>query len=93
MFRIVQESLTNVARHAQAQHVDITLRREGDNYLLEVRDDGNGFDTGMLKKKTFGLIGMKERVLMLRGDRYFQNSRRGDDGDGAHPRSQYMRKA
>lgn len=68
MFRIVQESLTNVARHAQAQNVDITLIREGDSYLLEVRDDGNGFDTEMLKKKTFGLIGMKERVLMLRGE-------------------------
>jgi PAS domain S-box-containing protein len=68
LFRVVQESLTNVARHAQAQNVDITLKREGDSYLLKVRDDGNGFDPAMLEKRTFGLMGIRERVLMLQGD-------------------------
>lgn len=68
LFRVVQESLTNVARHAQAENVDITLRRDGDWYLLEVRDDGKGFDQDMLEKKTFGLMGIRERVLMLQGE-------------------------
>lgn len=67
LFRIVQESLTNVARHAQAQNVDITLKREGDSYLLEVRDDGSGFSDAP-EKKTFGLMGIRERVLMLQGE-------------------------
>lgn len=68
LFRIVQESLTNVARHAHAQNVDISLKREGDAYLLEVRDDGKGFDHEMLKKKTFGLMGIRERVMLLQGE-------------------------
>lgn len=68
LFRIVQESLTNVARHAQAKNVDIMLRRDGESYLLEVHDDGNGFDPEMLKKKTFGLMGIRERVMLLQGE-------------------------
>jgi PAS domain S-box-containing protein len=74
LFRIVQESLTNIARHAQAENVDISLRREGGDYLLEVRDDGRGFDPAGLKKKTFGVMGMRERVLMLQGDMEIDSS-------------------
>ncbi|HSV35861.1 MAG TPA: PAS domain S-box protein [Ramlibacter sp.] len=68
MFRIVQESLTNVARHAQATRVEISLHRHGDHHRLEVRDDGRGFDPGVPKVKAIGLIGVRERVLMLGGD-------------------------
>lgn len=68
LFRIVQESLTNIARHAQAENVDITLGRDGESYLLEIRDDGKGFDQEMLKKKTFGLMGIRERVMLLQGE-------------------------
>ncbi len=74
LFRIVQESLTNVARHAQAENVGISLRREGDDYLLEVRDDGRGFEPAVLKKKTFGVMGMRERVLVLEGDMEIDSS-------------------
>lgn len=74
LFRIVQESLTNVARHAEAENVDISLRREGDDYLLEICDDGKGFEPAVLKKKTFGVMGMRERVLMLEGDMEIDSS-------------------
>jgi PAS domain S-box-containing protein len=68
LFRIAQESLTNVARHAQASKVDIGIGREGGSYFLEVRDDGNGFDSANMKKDTFGLVGIRERVLLLGGE-------------------------
>ncbi|MGF6935488.1 PAS domain S-box-containing protein [Paraburkholderia sp. UCT70] len=67
LFRVAQEALTNVARHAAAMQVTITLERTPDACLLEVRDDGKGFDPLATRKKSFGLAGMKERVLMLGG--------------------------
>ena len=67
IFRIVQEALTNVTRHADAHEVFITLGQTGDDCLLEVRDDGCGFDPVAIPRKSFGLAGMKERVLMLGG--------------------------
>lgn len=68
LFRIVQEALTNVARHAEAKHVFITLEQKGFDCLLEVRDDGKGFDPAAVSKQSFGFVGMKERVLMLGGE-------------------------
>jgi PAS domain S-box-containing protein len=67
LFRLAQEALTNVARHAAASQVIITLGRTPDAYLLEVSDDGAGFDVLATRKRSFGLAGMKERVLMLGG--------------------------
>jgi len=67
LFRLVQEALTNVARHAAANEVIITLERVPDGCHLEVRDDGLGFDVLATRKRSFGLAGMKERVLMLGG--------------------------
>jgi PAS domain S-box-containing protein len=67
LFRIVQEALTNVARHARARHVYVKLERAGADCLLEVRDDGCGFDPVATRKRSFGLAGMKERMLMLGG--------------------------
>ncbi|WP_162831518.1 PAS domain-containing sensor histidine kinase [Paraburkholderia caffeinilytica] len=68
LFRIVQEALTNVRRHAVARHVFIALEQRGCDCLLEVRDDGRGFDPVTVHKKSFGLVGMKERALMLGGE-------------------------
>jgi len=68
LFRIVQEALTNITRHADAKQVFITLEQRGGDCLLEVRDDGRGFDPVAIRKKSFGLAGMKERVLMLAGE-------------------------
>jgi PAS domain S-box-containing protein len=67
LFRIAQEALTNVARHARADRIDISLDRDGDDYVLRVRDNGVGFDTSVLKRKSFGLVGIRERVLLLSG--------------------------
>ena len=67
-FRIVQESLTNIARHAQATQVDIRLGYRGDALRLEVRDNGRGFLVSSKgSRKTFGLLGMRERTLALGG--------------------------
>ncbi len=68
IFRIVQESLTNIARHAQATRVEIALERKGDNYCLEVRDNGRGFDPALRKADSFGLVSIRERALMLGGE-------------------------
>jgi len=67
VFRMVQESLTNVARHAKAHAVHVTLQRRQDQYLLTVRDDGQGFDPAQVSAKSFGLLGMRERAQMLGG--------------------------
>ena len=72
-FRVIQEALTNVARHARAQHVWIDLSH-GDGALeLVVRDDGVGFDLLRAKRRAMrgerlGLLGMQERVAILDGD-------------------------
>jgi PAS domain S-box-containing protein len=68
-FRIYQESLTNVARHANAKTVLASLRMVDDHLILQVTDDGKGFDTGTAGNKgTFGLVGIKERTLMMGGE-------------------------
>jgi PAS domain S-box-containing protein len=68
IFRIVQESLTNVTRYARASKVEINLGRRGSQLGLEVRDNGRGFDRAAeAKRKTFGLLGMRERALALGG--------------------------
>jgi PAS domain S-box-containing protein len=66
-FRIAQEALRNVARHAGASRVDIGFRRLDACYLLEVSDNGVGFDAAFKKPASFGLVGMQERALMLSG--------------------------
>ena len=68
LFRIVQESLTNIVKHAQADKVMVTLKRKDGRYLLEVQDNGLGFDPSIRKEKSFGLLSIRERALMLGGD-------------------------
>lgn len=70
VFRIVQELLTNVARHAEASSVDITLARHADNLHVEVRDNGKGFDPAVTAavNKSFGLLGVCERAIAMGGD-------------------------
>lgn len=67
LFRILQEALTNVMRHAQAHTVQIELVREGGQLRLTVIDDGKGFTPGEARPTSFGLVGVRERVLMLGG--------------------------
>lgn len=68
LFRIVQEALTNVAKHAHASLVVVRLRRENGNIALEIRDNGRGIaERDMDKPKSFGLRGIRERVQSLNG--------------------------
>ena len=67
LFRIVQESLTNVARYAKASNVVVELDKDADDYVLKVRDNGIGFDASATKKDSFGLVGIRERAFMLGG--------------------------
>ncbi|RYF95986.1 MAG: PAS domain-containing sensor histidine kinase, partial [Chitinophagaceae bacterium] len=68
LFRIVQESLTNVARYAKAKKVLVTLKHIDDILSLTIRDDGVGFDPAELAtKKSFGIVGMRERSAMMSG--------------------------
>jgi PAS domain S-box-containing protein len=70
LFRICQESLTNIARHANAKHVYITLNQQENGAVqLKIQDDGKGFIPNEIgTKKTLGLLGMKERALMMGGE-------------------------
>ena len=68
LFRIVQESLTNVVRHAAAQTVHISLREEADQLVLVIEDDGKGFDARSIDRSArFGLLGISERAESLGG--------------------------
>ncbi|WP_162945003.1 PAS domain S-box protein [Flavisolibacter nicotianae] len=68
-FRILQESLTNIARHAEAGHVECKLHLADRFLLLQICDDGKGFHPGNTgDKKSLGLLGIKERVQMLNGE-------------------------
>ncbi len=68
LFRIVQESLTNIARHAEATEVEIMFKQCGDCVCVSVCDNGIGFDpSAMPAKKSFGLMGMRERALAIQG--------------------------
>ncbi|WLH70893.1 PAS domain S-box protein [Pseudomonas sp. FP2309] len=66
-FRIVQESLTNIARYAEATQVSVTLTPQDTHWLLEVQDNGKGFEPDALTRQTLGLAGMRERGVMLGG--------------------------
>ncbi len=68
-FRIFQESLTNVARHSQAQKVIVSISEIDNQLVLSIEDNGNGFDKQKIAdKKTLGILGMKERTAMIDGE-------------------------
>jgi len=66
-YRIVQEALTNVVRHAHATTVGILLERHGDKVVVFVEDDGIGFDPEKDEGSSLGLVGMRERAELLGG--------------------------
>lgn len=68
VFRILQESLTNVMRHANAARVSITFAQEAGSYLMEIKDDGGGIQADDLDKSdSLGVLGMKERAHLFGG--------------------------
>lgn len=68
LYRIAQEVVTNVVKHAGASRCRVALRREGDRLRLEVGDDGKGFESGRTAEGHLGLIGIDERVRLLNGE-------------------------
>jgi two-component system, NarL family, sensor histidine kinase UhpB len=78
IYRIVQESLTNVARHAHATRCTVSLRREAQGLVLRVRDNGKGADPAALEGfSSMGIIGMKERAASVGGTVRLQNAKDG----------------
>jgi len=67
-YRIAQEALSNALRHGRAEQIELRTRRDGDRFVLEVRDDGRGFDPEDLRDPDagLGLLGMKERAAAVR---------------------------
>lgn len=86
LFRVVQEALTNVARHAEADRARVELRRDGGGLVVSVRDDGKGLPEGPRgpprRIESHGLLGMQERARLLGGDFELRDR----DGAGAEVR-------
>jgi two-component system sensor histidine kinase UhpB len=80
LYRVTQEALNNVIKHAEAKRVSVLVYRRQDSVVLVVEDDGAGFDvTAMTKPKDgLGLLGMRERAHLLRGELVIESS----PGDG-----------
>jgi len=78
LFRIVQEALTNVARHSKASQVKVSIERIKSTIKMEITDDGQGFEVeGVMsekKPKRLGILGMKERIEMVGGSFYVESA-------------------
>jgi len=68
VFRLVQESVTNAIKHGKSKHVWVKVEWLRDIMNISVRDNGNGFDKNAVRNKSFGLIGMRERIDLLKGE-------------------------
>ena len=71
MYRILQEALTNIAKHAKASQVEVTLKKQRGKLILMVKDNGAGFNaeilSGAASDTCLGIHGMHERVALLSG--------------------------
>ena len=73
LYRIAQEALNNISRHAAATHVTIQLTLSSRALTLTIEDDGRGFDPAHIPKNSFGLIGINERAKLLGGQFHLQS--------------------
>lgn len=68
LYRVLQESLTNIIKHAEAKHVEVLLKKQKDTLLFTIKDDGSGFSKHTVNSDiSFGLLGIKERVAGING--------------------------
>ena len=74
LYRIIQESLSNVNRHSGAKEASICLRQDEDWIVLVVKDLGRGFDPGQVEPQSFGLRSIRQRANLLHGDAFIESS-------------------
>jgi len=77
LFRIFQEGITNVVKHAEADQVTISLLQNADNVILEIQDNGRGLGSKKSSGEEFGIIGIQQRVKPYDGTMTLQNSEKG----------------
>jgi PAS domain S-box-containing protein len=82
LFRFVQEGLTNAVKHAQSRRIQVDLKREGGRVVIEIKDDGSGFDVDQAlamapTRKKLGLWGMMERLELVGGHLSIKSGRQG----------------
>lgn len=73
LFRLVQESVQNAYKHAEPTEIQVKIEIKPNKVIMIIKDDGKGFDPSQKKEGSFGLIGMKERVNMLKGEMKIQS--------------------
>ncbi len=83
VYRLVQESLTNMSKYANATHADITLQNNDDHVIIEVSDNGQGFDMDKVAATSHGLAGMRHRVEAAGGQLVIESR----PGKGTHIRA------
>lgn len=94
LFRIVQESLTNVMRHAEARQVDVFVDTQAEHCKLSIRDDGRGFDVECIGRNSLGLLGIRERAQMVGGEaRIASSGEQGTTIDVCIPRRRKRKRA
>jgi two-component system sensor histidine kinase UhpB len=81
-YRVVQECLTNIAKHAKALRVTINVQQNEQFIFLHIEDNGVGFDP-TIAAQGFGLAGMKERIQGLMGEMRIESSKKSDDGNSS----------
>lgn len=74
VFRICQEALTNIRKHSRATQVYINLVEDNEAIRLDIRDNGQGFDSGVVTSQTFGLQGIRERTRLLGGQAQIESA-------------------
>jgi two-component system sensor histidine kinase DegS len=74
IYRICQEGLSNACKHSKSENVRIKLSQHEDRIRIEIRDWGTGFDPRHVKRDSFGLIGIRERVRLLGGKHRIQTA-------------------
>jgi signal transduction histidine kinase len=74
LFRIFQESVNNVIKHANASKITVTIDKEDNQLILQVVDNGQGFDINMVKNNSLGLKTMKERAHLINGQYFIQSN-------------------
>jgi signal transduction histidine kinase len=83
VYRLVQESLTNMGKYAKATRAQIKLQNNQDHVIIDVRDNGQGFDTDHVATTSHGLAGMRHRVEAAGGKLVIEST----PGQGTHIRA------